>query len=454
MNAHDDDARPLTKEDDLLEVFQGAFRPTARFVGIEAEKFGIYEDGTPLHYRDAPGHPGVETLFRALKRRYGWQPEAEKPGGPPLSLLRGRTSITLEPGAQFELSGSPLDNVHDVAAEVETHRAELASLTEVPGLRWVGLGFHPFARPDDLDWVPKSRYPVMSAYFPTRGTRGLDMMRRTATVQANFDFSSERDAMRKLRVALAAGPITTALFASSQVVEGRRLPMKSRRAWVWLDTDNDRAGLLPFAWSPDARLGDYVRHALDVPMFIVKREGRVLDATRHTFRHFMEHGIEGHRATTADWESHLKTLFPDARLQRTLEVRGADSVPARLSMALPALWLATLYDESVMQFVETRLVPYGHDAWAEARAKVPTEGLATRVGDTTLAALARALLVEADDALARRARLDAEGRDERMYLAPLREAAETGRSLGDLVLGDWSPDAPDALSSLLTRAAY
>lgn len=448
------DARPVASEDELLEVFQRSFRADARLVGIEAEKFGVFEDGAPLHYRDAPGRPGVETLFRALAARFGWHPEAETDGGPPLSLLRGAANITLEPGSQFELSGTALDNVHDVLAEVETHRAELAALTEAPGLRWVALGFHPFARQGDLDWVPKSRYPVMRSYLPTRGTRGLDMMRRTSTVQANFDFGSERDAMRKLRVALAASLLTTALFASSQVVEGRRVAEKSHRAWVWLDTDNDRAGLLPFAWGADAKLGDYVRWALDVPMFIIKRDGHAIEATGYTFRRFLKEGIEGHRATHADWESHLKTLFPEARLQKTLEVRGADSVPARLSMALPALWLATLYDDDVLTFVEERLVPFGHDAWAAARPEVAARGLAARVAGEPLAPLARELLARADAALARRKRLDAEGRDERAYLEPLVEAARDGRSLGDAILGDWSPDRPGALRDLLDRAAY
>jgi glutamate--cysteine ligase len=454
MTESPETARVLTSENDLLEVFQGAFRPTARLVGIEAEKFGIFEDGRPLHYHDAPGRPGVETLFRALSSRYGWTPEAEKPGGPPLQLVRGATNITLEPGSQFELSGSPCADVHAVLAEMETHRAELASLTEVPGIHWVGLGFNPIARQDDLDWVPKSRYPVMRSYFPTVGTRGLEMMRRTATVQANFDFSSERDAMRKLRAGLAASVIATALFASSPVVEGVRRPIQSHRAWVWLDTDNARAGLLPFGWKADATLGDYVRYALDVPMFIVKRGAAVIDATKHTFRGFMADGIEGHRPTMADWESHLKTLFPEARLQKTLEVRGADSVPARWSMALPALWLGLLYDEQSLDFIDARLVTLGHDAWAAARAKVSAEGLRATIAETTVGALANELLAVADAALARRARLDAQGRDERMYLAPLIEAAARGQSIGDVVLGDWSAERPDALASLLARAAY
>jgi glutamate--cysteine ligase len=445
---------PLEGEEDLFNVFHGAFRASSRYVGIEAEKFGIYADGRPLHYADDDHHPGVQTIFRELVARYGWVAEAEKPGGPPLALVRDGASITLEPGSQFELSGAPLEDVHRVMAEVDTHRRELASLTSAPGLHFVGLGFHPLARQDDLDWVPKSRYPIMREYLPTRGKYGLDMMRRTATVQANFDFTSERDAMRKLRVALAAQPLVTALFACSPLIEGVRRPIKSYRAQVWLDMDNDRAGLLPFAWKPDATLRDYVEWALDVPMFILKRDGQVIRTTGHTFRRFMKEGIEGHRATAADWESHLKTLFPEARLQKTLEVRGADSVPARYSAALPALWLAVLYDDECLTAFESRLVPFGHDAWQAARPNIVEEGLAARIGDTTVGALARELLPLVDKALARRARTNDQGQDERVYLAPLHECAADDRSIGDLVLGGWVPSQPDALASLLERAAY
>jgi glutamate--cysteine ligase len=450
MSTTPQDEAPISSENALFEVFQSAFRTEARLVGIEAEKFGIFDDNTPLHYLDSPKHPGVETLFRSLSKKFGWQPEAEKPGGPALSLVRDKACITLEPGSQFELSGSALPDVHQVWAEVDGHRKELAALTDVPGIHWVAMGFAPFARQEDLDWVPKSRYPVMKKYFPTVGTRGLDMMRRTATVQANFDFTSERDAMRKLRVALAASVIATGLFASSPLYEGKQSGHKTYRGHVWLDTDNTRAGLLPFAWKADASLNDYVQWALDVPMFIIKRDGEAFDATAYTFRRFMREGIQGHRATIADWESHLKTMFPEARLQRTLEVRGADTVPAYMSMALPAMWLAILYDEHVLRFAEERLVSLGYEAWADARKRVIHEGLGATIGSTTVGALARDLLAECDTALARRNRLDTHGNDERQYLTCLREAAASNRSLGDLFLDGW--DGTPA--SLFTRAAY
>jgi glutamate--cysteine ligase len=441
----------IRSEADLFAPFEAAFGTREQKIGLEAEKFGVHANGAPLLYH-GPG--GVQELFAELVSRFGWRAEGESAGAPPIALLRGSTSITLEPGSQLELSGSPLPDVHAILAEVETHRRELASLASAKDLHWLGLGFHPWAHPDDLDWVPKSRYVTMREYLPTRGRFGLDMMRRTATVQANFDIASERDAMRKLRVALALSPIASALFANSAVYEGVRRPIQSHRCEVWLDVDNDRAGLLPFAWREDASLGDYVRWALSVPMFILKRDGRAIPNTDQTFGQFLAHGKDGHRATLSDWEMHLNTLFPDVRLKKTLEVRSADSVPSRWSMALPALWTGVLYDDAALHAVGELLLPFGYEAWAHARAQIPLLGLRATVAGQPLQPLARRVLAIASEALARRARKNERGEDERVYLEPLAALVERGEGIGDAVLGDWSPEAPDARASLFARARY
>lgn len=445
------DSPAIRSEADLFAPFEAAFARGGRRLGLEAEKFGVRADGSPLHFH---GERGVQALFAELSSRFGWQPERDTPDGPTLALVRGGASITLEPGSQFELSGSPFDDVHAIWDEVETHRRELAALDSARDLAWLGLGFHPFARQDDLDWVPKARYPVMRSYFPRVGRFGLDMMRRTATVQVNLDIASERDAMKKLRVGLALSPLVQALFANSAVWEGARHPIKSRRAQVWHDVDNQRAGLLPFAWRPDASLGDYVRWALSVPMFILKRDARVIDATDQTFGDYLARGRDGLRATQSDWEMHLNTLFPDVRLKRTLEVRSADSVPARWSMALPAFWAAVLYDDAALDAVAARVLPAGYDAWAAAARQVASVGLAARLGSETLQSVAVDVLAIALEALARRDHRDAAGNDERVYLAPLAELAARGQSIGDAVLGDWSDTTADGRAALIARARY
>jgi glutamate--cysteine ligase len=321
-------------------------------------------------------------------------------------------------------------------------------------LQWLGLGFHPFAHQHDLDWVPKSRYVTMREYLPTRGSMAIDMMRRTATVQANFDIRDEHDAMRKLRVALALSPVVQAMFANSAVYENVRHPIKSHRAEVWLNVDPDRSGLLPFAWREGSTLGDYVRWALSVPMFIIKRDGHAIPNTGQTFGDFVRHGHDGHRATMSDWETHLNTLFPEVRLKRTLEVRSADGVPAKFGSALPALWTGILYDDAALEAAGELVLPLGYEAWVAARPHIVVQGLSTHVRGRSLRDLGVAILDVAAQSLARRARRNAHGDDERVYLEPLRALVAEGRSVGDALLGDWSPVAPNARDSLIERTRY
>jgi glutamate--cysteine ligase len=445
---------PLRGFEDLFGLFTRAFHPNAALVGIECERVALFDDGVPLHYEGDAAHPGVRAIFDALVLKHGWTAVRESEGAPVLSLTRGEAAITLEPGSQFELSGAPLHTVHEVVDELERTRAEFTALDEARGLYLLGLGFHPFARQEDLDWVPKSRYPIMRSYLPTRGRYGLDMMRRTATVQANFDFRDEHDAMRKLRAGLALSPVATALFANSPFVEGARTGGQSHRAEVWLDVDNDRAGLLPFAWRDGATIADYIEWALDVPMFIVKHGKEVKRATHLTFRRFMAEGLDGAAATEADWETHVNTLFPEARLKRTIEVRGADSVPLRYAAALPALWLPVFYDDDVLALVEARCVSLGHDVWAEARPRIAREALRAKVGDTTVGAIAREVLAACMASLARRDRRDAQGRDERAHLEGLVALAAEDRSVGEALFDGYDPAGPDAVAELIRRARF
>ncbi len=453
MNPTVDASHEIVRETELLVPFEQGF--TSRpLVGLEAEKFGVFDDGTPLRYHAAAGGTDVTTLFDELVSRFGWSAAGESEGSPRISLARGKASITLEPGSQFELSGSPHDDVHAVVAEVRAHVTELATLERASGLNWVALGFHPFAKRDDLDWVPKSRYPIMRAYFPARGRFGIDMMQRTSTVQANFDFADERDAMAKLRVALPMAIVVQAMFANSPVIEGTRRPIKSQRAGVWLDVDASRSGLLPFGWKRGASLQEYVAWALDAPMFVIKRDGKAIENTHQSFRTFFRDGLAGHRATAADWESHLNTMFPEVRLKRTLEVRSADAVPSRWSGALPAIWTGVLYDPGALVEADALLHAHGFEAWTAARRDVPTHGLDAQVGGQRLQVLAQRLIEIADGGLARRKRVDASGLDERTYLDPVRETVARGQTIGDAVLGDWNESMTDARRVLIERSRY
>jgi glutamate--cysteine ligase len=450
MAAHE---LPIRDIGELELPFVQACKPKSAFrVGAEAEKFGVLrESGSPLHYR---GEHGVERVLHELVEKHGWVEESEYKGSPIIALRRGDASVTLEPGAQLELSGAPLPNMHAIAGELTSHMSEIAAVSARMGVVWLGLGFHPFARQADLDWVPKSRYGIMREYLMTRGSQGVDMMRRTATVQANYDYSSERDALQKMRVSLKLSPITTVLFANGPFEEGRILDLVSRRARVWLDVDPDRTGLLPQLWSESATFGTYIQWALDCPMFMFKRDGHAVDNRGQTFRDFLTHGFEGHRPVMSDWETHLNTMFPEVRLKRTIEIRGADSVPSSLFAALPALWTGILYDDVALAEADALAASFSADELGALRARIPFEGMRASFRGKPVAALAEQVVDIAMRGLARRNIVGRDGRDERAHLEPLAALVAKGWSPADALLDGLDRSlAPDALRAEIIRRA-
>ncbi len=423
---------PLASSDELLTLFHESIKPREQFrIGAEMEKFGVFADGTPIQY---DGDRGVLALMKELAATKGWVAEGESEGGPILALLRDGASITLEPGSQFELSGAPLVHNHQICAEFRAHLAELRPFSERVGVTWLGLGFHPFARRDQFTMVPKQRYPVMREYLPTRGKLALDMMLRTSTVQANYDYSSEADAMRKMRVGLALTAVTTAMFANSPFYEGKPFGGKSYRARVWLEVDPDRSGLVPNLWKKDAGFADYVEWALDIPMFMFKRNGQKVSNTGQTFRSFMKSGFQGHRATASDWQTHLNTLFPEVRLKKTIEVRGADAQGARLACALPALYTGIFYDDKALSEAEALTADFTFAEVEAARTQVWEKGLGASFRGATLQPLAERVLEIAEGGLARRAQLSSAGKDERVHLVRLKELVAKGQTPADALL--------------------
>ena len=448
--------RPLGY-DDLLEPFASAVKPPARWrIGAEAEKFGVAADsGAPLAYE---GERSVLAVFRMLCAGYGWRElREESADGPVIALRRGDAAITLEPGGQLELSGAPFATVHQVAAELAEHASALDELGRELGITWLASGFHPLATQAELPWVPKARYRIMRAYFPQHGTRGLDMMRRTATVQVNLDYADEADAMRKLRVALRLSPIVTAMFANAPFREGGLAEgYRSLRAEVWLDVDADRTGLLPALARPGRRFVDYVHWALDVPMFLFKRDGQVIANTGQTFRSFWQHGYHGYRATKRDWQQHLTTLFPEVRLKGFLEVRGADSVPRALAAAVPALWVGLLYDARSLDGAEALSERFAIEELEAARRPVAHLGLEACVRDTPMRELAAEVVELARAGLERRARLDPSGNDERCHLLGLARLIESGRCPADEVLDGLDPalHGPALRAEIMRRTRF
>ncbi len=443
---------PILPDPDLLaEPLRAGEKPEEAWrVGLEAERFGVCRPrGIPLPYTtDEPERASVEKLFAFLVAERGWEPISERPGGPLVALRRGASSITLEPGAQVELSGAPHRLVASLAEELHDHLEELVAASEPFGVCWIGVGFHPWASRDELPWVPKARYPVMRRYLPRRGELALDMMQRTATVQINLDYRDERDAFRKLRVALALSPLVTAAFASSPWQEGRATGHRSLRARVWLRTDPDRTGLLPFLWRAEAGYRDYVEWALDVPMFVVVRAGVAHEATHLTFRRYLREGLGPLRATLGDWRSHLNTLFPEVRLKGTLEVRGADGQGEALSVAVPALWKGLLYDERSLRAAEALVSTWDPNEVEASRSRLAREALRTSFLGREAAEWFSEVLGLAEAGLVR-----LEGEAARRWLLPLRRLAERGDSPADRLLrtAGERPDPrtlPEAIAAL------
>ncbi|HEU0071501.1 MAG TPA: glutamate--cysteine ligase [Alphaproteobacteria bacterium] len=430
----------ITDKRQLVDYVAGGSKPRDKWrVGTEHEKFAYDLDThRPLPY-DGPN--GIGEILKRLTK-FGWEPVKE--GGNIIALTQNGASITLEPGGQFELSGAPLENVHQTCEEVHEHLDQVKGIGAELGTGMLGLGFNPLWRREDIPWMPKGRYKIMSAYMPKVGTLGLDMMLRTCTIQANLDYESEADMVKKFRVGLALQPVATALFASSPFVEGKPSGYLSYRSHVWTDTDAARTGDLPFVFEQGFSFERYVDYLLDVPMYFVYREGKYIDAAGQSFRDFMAGklpALPGQAPTMGDWVDHMTTAFPEVRLKRYLEMRGADGGPWRRICAVPALWVGLLYDSAALGAAWDLVKDWTDEERAFLRREVPKTGLATMFRGKPLKILARQTVAIARQGLAARKRYDYLGRDEGRFLDELTEMAERGRTLADDMLvkyeGDW-----------------
>ena len=384
-----------------------------------------------------------------------WTPYLEN--GKPIALLKDNQSVTLEPGGQLELSGAPLHNLHRTCDEVHAHLDQVRAVSAELGIGFYGVGFRPDAPREAIPWMPKGRYAIMRRYMPTKGSLGLDMMTRTCTVQVNLDFDSEADMVRKMRVGMALQPIATALFAISPFVEGRPSGYKSYRSHVWTDTDPDRCGTLPFVFEAGMGFERYADYVLDAPMYFVAREGGYVDVAGESFRAFLDGALPqlpGERPTLKDWEDHLTTVFPEVRLKRYIEMRGADSGPWGKVCALPALWVGLLYDSTALNEAEALIAGWSADDVVQLGRAVSRDALAASIGARTVREVARDTVEIAAGGLKRRAvagNLDA---DERAYITYLRQIAESGRTAADDMLEAYEGRWKRSIEPLFEEYAY
>ncbi len=439
------DDRPLVFAD-LVRWFEVGAKPASDWrVGAEHEKFVFrLKDHAPVPYEPQ----GIRALLDGLTR-FGWKPVLE--GEHVIALERGKANVSLEPGGQFELSGAPLETMHDICEETGGHLQEVKTVADELGIGFLGLGFAPTWRRAEIPVMPKGRYGIMRRYMPKVGGLGLDMMFRTCTVQANLDFGSESDMAAKFRTSLALQPIATALFANSPFIEGKPSGLLSARANVWTDTDPDRTGMLDFVFRDGFGFETYARYALDVPMYFVKREGKYIDVAGRSFRDFMDGALPelpGQRPTLKDWADHTTTIFPEVRLKQYLEMRGADSGPWSRLCALPALWTGVFYDSAALAAAWDLCKAWDIDDHERLRADVARLGLKAQVGGRSVQDVAKDVVAIAAAGLKRRQRLSGGLVDESGYLAELEEIADTGitpaERLLELYHTRWGGDASRA----------
>ncbi|MBX7249248.1 MAG: glutamate--cysteine ligase [Caulobacteraceae bacterium] len=434
--------RPLTKVD-LVEYLESGCKPPEQWrIGAEHEKF-IFRHATNERV-PYEGPDGVRAILKGMER-FGWTPEFE--GENPIALSRNGAAISLEPGGQFELSGAALSDVHQICDETGRHLAEVKEVADELGVGFLGLGFDPLWRRDQIPIMPKGRYDIMRAYMPKVGSLGLDMMLRTCTIQSNLDFSSEADMVAKFRTSLALQPIATALFANSPFTEGKPNGFLSSRANVWTDTDPDRTGLLDFVFEDGFGFERYVDYALDVPMYFAKREGRYLDLSGRSFRKFMDGKLDelpGEKPSIKDWADHTTTIFPEVRLKKYLEMRGADGGPWSRICALQALWAGILYDADALAGAWDLCKHWTLEDRAQLRSDVAKTGLKGIVGGRPIQQVAEELLDITRHGLRRRQRFSGGMVDETGYLSELEEIAESGVTPAERLLslyhGRWSGD--------------
>ncbi len=445
---------PITDKRQLVEYLAaGCKKPQDWRIGTEHEKFVFRRaDLRPVPYE---GADGIHALLEGL-RRFGWEPVLDGENMVGLSHENGG-AISLEPGGQFELSGAPLENLHRTCAELQTHLRQVREVTEELGLGMLGLGFLPKWQREDCFWMPKRRYAVMQRYMPTKGKLGLDMMLRTCTVQVNLDFESEADMVLKSRVSLALQPVAVALFANSPFVEGKPSGFLSYRSHVWTDVDPDRSGMLPFVFEDGFGFERYVDYMLDVPMYFVYRDGRYIDVAGQSFRDFLRGalpGLPGAVPTMSDWSDHLTTVFPEIRIKRYIEMRGADGGPWRNLCALPAFWTGLLYDRESLRAAWDLVADWSGEEREQLRAEVPRLGLATPFRGKKLQELAFAVLDLSRAGLRRRARLDSTGDDESHFLAPLFETARSGKTPADRLLDAYATRWRGSVDPIYVEEAY
>ncbi len=446
----------IESRDQLIAYFEQGMKPKSDWrIGTEHEKFPFLTDTLgPVPY---DGTRSIKALLQGLRDRFGWQGVYEGDKIIALSDPNSLANISLEPGGQFELSGAPLESVHETCEEIHAHLKQVRAIAEPLGIGFLGLGASPVWTRAQTPVMPKGRYSIMAPYMDKVGSMGRDMMFRTCTVQVNLDFASEADMVKKLRTSVALQPIATALFANSPFLEGKPNGYQSFRSHVWTDTDKARSGMLPFMFEDGAGFERYADYALDVPMYFVMRNGAFVNCAGESFRKFLDGKLPqlpGEKPTMKDWADHLTTIFPEVRLKKYLEMRGTDAGPAPFLCALPALWVGVLYDDAALDAAWHLVKDWTAAERQQVRDEVPKQALTAIIRGRTVRDLASDMLKIARKGLEARAKAGCRGDSETAILDPLDEIAASGKAQGQRLLDHYTSGWHGNVSRVFTQSAY
>lgn len=451
------DESPIGGLEEMALYLASGCKPREEWrIGTEHEKFPFCAvDHSPIPYE---GERSIKALLEGMQLKLGWEPIIDEGNIIGLFEPNGMGAISLEPGGQFELSGAPLETIHQTCRESNQHLNQLRQIADPLGIKFLGLGASPKWTLDETPRMPKSRYDIMRNYMPKVGTQGLDMMHRTSTIQVNLDFESEADMRKKMQMSYRLQPIATALFANSPFTDGKPNGLVSWRADIWRDTDNNRAGVLPIVFNEDFGFMDYVEWALDVPMYFVLREGKYIDCTDVTFRQFMNGALKGKipdpEPNKGDWTNHLSTVFPEVRMKKFIEMRGADGGPWRRICALPAFWVGLCYDETALEAAWQLTKDWSCEDVTELRNAVPKEGLQARIKGKTVQEMSKQVLGIARAGLIARNNLNPDGFDEAHFLAPLEEVAARGTTSAEQMITKFNSVWEGSIEPVFSEYAY
>ena len=447
---------PIESRDDLAAYLEAGNKPKADWrIGTEHEKFGYCKDThAPLPY---DGPRSIRAMLEGLRDAFGWQPLEE--GGHLIGLTKGGANVSLEPGGQLELSGAPLETIHETCDEVNLHLEEVRTIADKIGAGFIGLGAAPVWTHEQMPVLPKGRYKLMTGYMGQVGTHGTQMMYRTCTVQVNLDFGSEADMVQKLRVALALQPVATALFANSPFFEGGLNGHVSWRSRIWRDLDADRTGMLPWVFEDGMGFERWVDYALDVPMYFVYRDGVYVDALGQSFRDFLDGklpALPGEVPTLSDWADHLTTIFPEARIKKFIEMRGADGGPWRRLCALPAFWVGLMYDQSALDAAWDIAKTWTAAEREALRVDASVKGFKAEIQGRSMLDIARDCVEISNAGLVARARTGSGGMlaDETHFLNALRDSLDRGQTPAEDLIAEYETSWGRDLDKIYAAHSY